>query len=279
MATSIVLELFFSECNIDVDVNNDSSIKKAAEKMNTVFIENSIPITEDYMKELAPIDIKNILLNECEISEELLYLLERTKEFNKIKTMRTISNCLIVLGFLDEGKEILKNRESFEEFSGFKVFSDDIFNSAIENMLEIKYIKESNNNYEITIYGIQYYYVYQYKSSTPTRDILYSKKPDDINKCNTLMQQRDTIVQEKIATLNLFNSYLNEKNRKNEFRINTSIQKNMVIATWATVIISILSVVTTLYMGNIITDYKWHLGCSLFLVIILLILSFVNTLD
>lgn len=75
--------------------------------------------------------------------------------------MRTIANSLIILGFIDN-KRILDNMISFVEFPRCKIIDRTIFDEAIHNMLSDGYIKEYNDSYEITLYGIYFYYDYQY---------------------------------------------------------------------------------------------------------------------
>lgn len=88
--------------------------------------------------------------------------------------MRTIANSFIILGFIDN-KRILDNMSSFVEFPHCKIIDRSIFDEAILNMLSDGY-KKYNDSYEITLYGIYFYYDYQYqKKYHCSRKNCYSK--------------------------------------------------------------------------------------------------------
>ena len=213
LAASMKLEQFMYECNISFNINDTSSMKNASKEIEKIFRENSI-LEEGDSFPLDYLQIQEILHNKKEFSPDFEEMLNKTSQFNKIKTMIDLLNSLIISGFSDNKNEgIYKNRNSFQQFFGVNIFNDDIFFSAIDSLIKDKFIQEYNNGYEITIRGIQLYYLYQYTLSTPTYDKIYSK-----NKCNILMLQRNTIVQEKISTLNLFHSYINEKTQKNNLK-------------------------------------------------------------
>lgn len=257
LAASMKLEQFMYECNISFNVNDTSSMKNVSKEIEKIFRENSI-LEEGDSFPLDYLQIQEILHNKKEFSQDFEEMLNKTSQFNKIKTMIDLLNSLIISGFSDNKNEgIYKNRNSFQQFFGANIFNDDIFSSAIDSLMKDKFIQEYNNSYEITIRGIQFYYLYQYTLSTPTYDKIYSKNNDDINKCNILMLQRNTIVQEKISTLNLFHSYINEKTQKKQFEISTMIQNNMVYATVSTCLVGLLGAFTTLYTQKIIDTIYW----------------------
>ena len=252
-------------------------MKNASKEIEKIFRENSI-LEEGDSFPLDYLQIQEILHNKKEFSQDFEEMLNKTCQFNKIKTMIDLLNSLIISGFSDNKNEgIYKNRNSFQQFFRANIFNDDIFFSAIDSLMKDKFIQEYNNSYEITIRGIQFYYLYQYTLSTPTYDKIYSKNNDDINKCNILMLQRNTIVQEKVSTLNLFYSYINEKNSKKQFEISTMIQNNMVYVTVSTCLVGLLGVFTTLYTQKIIDTIYWLIfGITIFfaIVIIFMIMSY-----
>lgn len=91
------------------------------------------------------------------------------------------------------------------------------------------------------------------------------------------MLQRNTIVQEKISTLNLFHSYINEKTQKKQFEISTKIQNNMVYATVSTCLAGLLGALTTLCTQKIIDTSYWLIfGITIFsaIFIIFMIMSY-----
>jgi hypothetical protein len=119
--------------------------------------------------------------------------------------MRTIANSFIILGFIDN-KRILDNMSSFVEFPHCKIIDRSIFDEAILNML--------SDGYKKNIMIVMKLHCMAFISTMITNI------------------KKSTIVQEKIATLNLHRSYMDDKNRKSEYSRSEKIQENMVLATF-----------------------------------------------
>lgn len=168
----------------------------------------------------------NMVIHNMYRRDDLANVLDMTDEMNFLNTQRTILNLIIKLGFNNIGhKYFFKNKNTFECFTLFSINSEDIFRKSFDRLLSDKMLKRKFFFwYEITIYGIEAYYDFVIRNSSPSYFDLINKDSKKQNISTFYINNYNQVVNEKNTILQLFDSYRNKK-------VTTFIQLTMLIAT------------------------------------------------